>query len=189
MIRKGDYVKHVVSNLFPKIERRILTMGRYIVCKSPVVRLDLMVKKELHAQLVSYFERTGCTYEKEDAGNPGNGEEWVCLKNIEAKRGSDIGELLGLFYALEWGNLVEGHDDKFYIIMNAKKKGKKKNVREDRKEADSGSESRNPGEPYKSAEPGQVAGTGREYYNAGTAGPDDPGEQPGIPSTCDGRCE
>ena len=164
-------------------------MGRYIVCKSPVVRLDLMVKKELHAQLVSYFERTGCTYEKEDAGNPGNGEEWVCLKNIEAKRGSDIGELLGLFYALEWGNLVEGHDDKFYIIMNAKKKGKKKHVREDRKEVDSGSDSGDSGESGEPAEPGQVAGPTGEWPDIAVPGFDNSGEQPGMPSTCDGRCE
>ena len=164
-------------------------MGRYIVCKSPVVRLDMMVKEEMHAQLVSYMMRTGCVYESEEKCNPGNGTKWVCLKGIEGPSGYSLGELIGLFYSLEWGNLIEGHEDKFYLILNTKKKGKKKHVREDRQETDTGCESGNTGEPGVAAEPGPLAGYCGECSHAGAAGCDDPGEQPGMPSTCDGRCE
>lgn len=171
------------------IERRKNTMGRYIVSKSPVIRMDLMVKKEFQPQLVSYIERTGCTYEREDYSKPIDGSEWVCLKNVQGKTGWNLGELLGLFYSLEWGSNTEERVDKFYVILNAKKKGKKKNVCINRKEAGSGRKGGNAGETTGDIQPGQNDGSCRGADLAGDAGVDDSGDQPGLPSTCDGRCE
>ena len=164
-------------------------MSRYIICKSEGIRMDLMVKKEFEAQLVGYFVRTGCRYEKEVELNPGNGEAWVCLKNVQATRGADIGELIGLLYSVQWGSAGEENHDKFYIILNANKKGKKQYAHKNRKEANGRSESGNSGKTSGDIQPEQNGGSCGECVDAGNPCCDYPGEQPGLPDTIDGRCE
>lgn len=154
----------------------------YIVCKHPAVRMDIVVKKEYEPQLVGYFERMGCKYEKEDPYTPMKGVEYVILRDISAANGRSIGELLGLFYSLEWGHLVEGKEsDKFYIMVNPrrKKKGAKKHVQTNRPEPDQGSHSGNSGESSGNPGPGTVGGPAGDGIDAGfAADPDDLWEEP-----------
>lgn len=96
----------------------------YVISKHPSVRINLMVKKENLAELVSYVERCGCRYKKEREIVPGNGETWVSLVDIEAENGKALGDLIGLFYSMEWKNLTEGREEKYYMII-AERKGKK----------------------------------------------------------------
>ena len=149
----------------------------YVVIKNSSIKMDLVVKKEYQPQLVSYIERMGCTYAKETAGEK-NG--FVCLHDISAPCGRNIGELIGLFYSLEWGHLVEGlPDDKFYILLNTRKKAKK-HVHKNRKETDSGSEGGDRGEP--SGNPGseQVGGPAGDRLDAGNPVTDDLWESPRV---------
>ena len=140
----------------------------YIICKHPSIRLDLMCDKQFLPTLVSYCQRMGCKYEKEAACKPIGEREYVVLKDISGKNGASVGELIGLFYSLEWGTLMQGESTrKFYILINRRKKAKK-HAGKDRKETGEGRDSRTAGEP--SGNPGsgpvdQPAGNG-----------DDPGD-------------
>lgn len=161
----------------------------YVVAKHPNVLVDMMVEERFYPQLIGYFQRTGCHYKKEREADPKNGKKYRVLKDVTGP-GGNLGELIGLFYSLEWGNLIEGEPHgKFYIMINPRRKGKKKNVREDRKEADSGSEGGDRGESTGDAGPEQMGGSDRDWLNLGDVSFDDPGEFPGQPTTCDGRCE
>ena len=111
----------------------------YSICKNPGIRLDLMVEAKYYPQLVGYFQRMGCTYTEERRAEPGNGKQYAVLTDVQGKNGRAVGELIGLFYSLEWASLKDGTDDKFYILLNPRKKGKKKNVHKNRKETDAGS--------------------------------------------------
>ena len=131
----------------------------YILSKSPVVRLDMMVEAEFYPQLVGYMQRMGCTYAEERKIEPGNGKQYAYLVDIQGQYGKNIGELIGLFYTLEWPALNDGKDSKFYLILNPKKKGKKKNGCEDRKAADEGCNGTAGGESAGGTESGQMDGS------------------------------
>lgn len=167
-------------------------MGNYVLCKSPVVKLDLMVAEKYSAQLVSYIQRMGCTYASDDKTEPVKGRAYRVFHDIQQKNGHNLAELIGLFYSLEWGSLREGDEDsKFYMMLtpHRKGKGKKKHVCEDRKETDSGSDSGDRGEPAGNPEPGDVDGCSGDGIDFGDPRFDDPWEFPGEATTCDGRCE
>ena len=167
-------------------------MSNYILCKSPVVKLDLMVAEEFSAQLVSYMQRMGCTYESDGETEPVPGKKYRVFHDIQHRRGCNLAELIGLFYSLEWGNLVESNgQSKFYMMLtpHRKGKGKKKHVCEDRTETDSGSNGGDRGEPADPAGPEQVDGYPGDGIDTGDLSINDPWEFPGETTTCDGRCE
>lgn len=156
-------------------------MGRYIICKDPSIQIDLIVREDLLPQLVSYIQRTGCTYAKEKPMNlhgphelDGTAVRHVCLKDVQSTKGVDLGELIGLFYSLEWGNLVEGREDKFYVMIK-KRKGIKHHVHKNRAETNSGSESGDRGEPAVNSGSGPVDEPDRDGSDTGSAGTDNPG--------------
>lgn len=124
----------------------------YVIVKHPVVRMDLMVLEEFWPKVVSIMERTGVTYEKEERVTPENGTEtYVVIRDLKGHApigGNNLGEFLGLFYGLEWGEVTGGDQSKpkkFYILMSPRKRGKD-NDHKDRTENHSGSEGGNPGE-------------------------------------------
>ena len=100
----------------------------YVICKHPAVRIDLLCKKEFWPKLVSDIQRCECTYEKEEQLTYEDGSEWVRLTDVTSLRGYELGALIGLFYGLEWGSVTRpnnGQEDKFYIMLNLRKRGKK----------------------------------------------------------------
>ena len=113
----------------------------YIIRTHPAIRMDLVVKKEYWPKMAGIFQRCGCTYEKEEPYEVRGSGEWIRLIDVHGDRGWQTGTLIGLFYALEWDQIGEGKglDDKFYILLNPRRK-EKKHVRKDRKKAGSGSE-------------------------------------------------
>ena len=138
----------------------------YVVCAQDV-KIDLMVEQEFYPQLVSYVQRMGCSYTKERTAKPGNGRVYKVLKDIHGKGGA-VGELLGLFYSLEWGALKSDKDArKFYIMINPARKGKKKDADKNRKKAGQGSNSGNSGESSGYSEPGSVGGPAGDGFDAG----------------------
>ncbi len=145
----------------------------YVICREPGIEIDLMVKKRYHAQLASYVDRMGCTYKKEvDRVFKGTDEEWVTLKNVTSENGKSIGQLLGLFYSMDWQGLTEGAEDKFYILIH-RKRGKKKNGSRNRKKVDSGRKGGAGEGPAEAVRHGECDGSGGEPDWAGDFGPDD----------------
>ena len=111
----------------------------YVICKEPGIKIDLMAKKQYQPQLVGYVRTAHCTYDKEVIRViKGLNEEWVVLKNVTAENGKDVGQLIGLFYSMDWIGLTAGAEDKFYILIH-KARGKKHGGK-NRKKADSGRE-------------------------------------------------
>ena len=166
----------------------------YSIMMHPVVRMDLIVDRKFEPQLVGYIQRMGCTYAEERNINgfePSGKKEWVILKDVKGPNGGKLGELIGLFYSLEWGNLMSGDEQsKFYIIMNPRRKGKKDNVCADRKETGTGSDSGDSGDEAGTAGPGPVDGAAGDGTDVGTAGADDSGELPGsVEAAGDSDCE
>lgn len=119
-------------------------MSNYILCKNPKTQLNLMIDEQFEPQLVSYIQRMGCRYAKETRTKPINGRVYSVLKDIQGPNGAAVGELIGLFYSLEWGSLMEGTDRKFYIMISQRKE-KKKHAQKNRKADCAGSESGNSG--------------------------------------------
>lgn len=153
----------------------------YIVHADPNVSLDLMVEESFYPQLVSYFERMKCRYTEERAVKPVKDRNYRVLKDISGPNGASVGELLGLFYSLEWGSLREGETGKkFYIMIHQRRKGKKKNAGKNRKEADQGSNGGDSGEPAGYSEQGPVGGPAGDSDDAGYPGPDDLWELPRV---------
>lgn len=153
----------------------------YVVCAHPDVQIDLMVDQEFYPQLVSYVQRMGCSYKKERTAKPGNGRVYKVLKDIHGKNGGAVGELLGLFYSLEWGSLLEGEAArKFYIMINPRGKGKKKHVGKDRKKAGQGSDGGDSGESSGYSEPGTMGGSSGDGTGAGSAADNDLWEFPRV---------
>lgn len=147
----------------------------YVVCKHPMIQMDLMVKKKYWPNLVSYMERCECTYESEKEYDPGNGETYVCIKDVQSIRGYGLGELIGLFYGMEWASVtgVRPEVDKFYICLNPRKRGKKDHDGENRAEADPGRKGGDSGESSGSAEHGQAAGSGGDGARVVSVNADD----------------
>ena len=142
----------------------------YIMVKDDnQTRLDLMFPKKYIAQVASLMTRYDCSYRKAQEKTLANGETVVCFKDIRKGpngNGRTIGELLHVFYSLEWDNMVGNADpsaaeDKFYIMFSParKKRRMKKNVYKNRKEANEGSNSGIGGEPAGSAGSGEMVGT------------------------------
>lgn len=150
----------------------------YVICKEPNIRIDLMVKKQYYPQLIGYFQRMGCTYKKEIERHFGNDESWIILKNVQADNGMKIGQLIGLFYSMDWQGLTEGKEDKFYILLNSWKKGKKY-AGKDRKEIHQGSEVGTAGGSTGAVRyEGSVECSG-DGSGIGVSGTDDPGTDQG----------
>jgi hypothetical protein len=154
----------------------------YVIIKNPAVQMDLMVKKQYQPQLVSYMERMGVRYANEVTGTiwEDSTEEWVKLYDISGESGKSVGELIGLFYSLEWGHLTAEDEDKFYIMLHPARKGKRKHARKNRKETGTGSNGGDSGESSGYSEPGQVGGPAGDGYDAGDPGADDLWESPRI---------
>lgn len=153
----------------------------YVVFANPNVTLDLMVDEEFYPQLVSYCQRMGCKYAKERTAKPFKGRKYRVLKDITGPNGSAVGELLGLFYSLEWGTIVEGGTQrKFYILINQRRKGKKKNAGKNRKEVGKGSDGGDSGESSCDPGSGPVDGYSGDGVDAGSDGADDLWESPRV---------
>ena len=122
----------------------------YIVCKHPVVCMDIMVLQQYWPRLVSIIQRTGCTYDRENWEELPNGDRFIILRNVEAKQGKQLGELIGLLYGLEWQAMTDESlknlSNKFYILLKPKKRKGKKHDQANRQEAHTGGESGNRGE-------------------------------------------
>lgn len=118
----------------------------YMICKHPAVRMDLMVREECWAKVVSIAQRTGVTYEKEEHVDLEGGEKkYILIRDLKGHApigGNNLGEFIGLLYGLEWDDVIAQipEQKKFYILMTPRKRGKG-NDRKDRKEADPGRES------------------------------------------------
>ena len=151
-------------------------MANYIIHKNPSIRIDLMVRKEYYPKLVGLFQLNGCRYETEEIRKI-KGTEWVRLTDISSKYGSEIGRLIESFYDLKFfaSDAEAAMNDKFYITINYKRKGKKKYVREDRKESDEGRKGGDRGESADNAGSGPVDGYSGNRADAGGAGTDDSG--------------
>ena len=146
----------------------------YIICKSNNVQMDLMVLKKYQPQLVGYMRQYGCTYDREDEWEH-KGKKYVVLKDIRGKRGKSLGDVIGLFYSLEWNSLIEGSsEDKFYITMNARRRAKN-HADADRTETCEGGDSRNEREPAGNPESGTVGEPAGDGVDAGHPGADHPG--------------
>lgn len=154
----------------------------YVSLVHPSLHLDLMVEQEFYPQLVSYIQRMDCTYTEERELRPIRGHKYRVLKDIRGKNGAGLGELLGLFYSLEWGALTDRGEQarKFYIMVNPRRKEKRKHAGKHRKEADQGSHSGNSGEPAGYSEPGPVGGSAGNGADAGVTGADDLWESPRV---------
>ena len=153
----------------------------YVVVSHRSIRIDLMVDQEFFPQLVSYCQRMGCTYAEERTAKAVNGHVYRVLKDVKGPNGGALGELLGLFYSLEWGALAEGITKrKFYMMINPRRKEKKKNAGKNRKEADQGSNGGDSGEPSGNPGPGPVGGSAGDGADAGTAGDDGLWELPRV---------
>lgn len=111
----------------------------HTIFKHPLVRMDLMVKKEYWPKLIGAIQSCECTYKEEVETKLDDGTEWICVKDISSLRGYGLGNLIGLFYGLEWKPLSdEVEDEKFYILLSLRKE-KKKNGEQDREKVHSGS--------------------------------------------------
>lgn len=111
----------------------------YVIFKEPGIKIDLRVKKQYLPQLVGYVRSAHCAYDKEAIQVIKElNEEWAVLKNVTAENGKDLGQLIGLFYSMDWIGLTAGAEDKFYFVIH-KARGKKHGGK-NRKKADSGRE-------------------------------------------------
>ena len=95
----------------------------YIVFKQPGIRIDLKVEKKFHVNLVSSMRRLDCSYRKEIEKTE-NGQTWVILKDVTSNKPYQLGELLGLFFSMDWVDAVSGNDKKFYVMINQKRSKK-----------------------------------------------------------------
>ena len=152
----------------------------YIIQKDPSIRIDLMVEKRFLPTMVSYCQRMGCKYEKETECKPIGDRNYVVLKDISGKNGATVGELIGLFYSLEWGTLMEGENQKkFYILINRRKKAKK-HAGKDRKETGEGRDSGDSGESAGNPGSGTVDQPAGDGDDSGDFGVDDLWELPRV---------
>lgn len=147
----------------------------HVIFKHPLIRMDLMVRKKYWPKLVAYIRRCECFYEEENPYDPGNGEEWIRVKDVQSLRGYEIGNLVGLFYGMEWDSAInpENQADKFYICLNLRKRGKNENDLKDRKEAGPGCKSGAAGESAGYSELRPDAGSGGDYYRLVSLDADD----------------
>ncbi len=139
-------------------------MASFVLFSNPGVRIDIMILQKYWPKLVSIIERTDCRYYKEDWMELDNGQKYVILRDVKADRPNKLGELIGLFYSLEWDSLTDTPaenkpPEKFYILIKPRKKGRK-HVQENRTETGAGCESGS-GVGSGSDVPGKAPGAGR----------------------------
>ena len=72
----------------------------YVVCKHPVVRIDIMAPEQYWARLAGLVRQTNCIYADEEHVELPNGNKYVTIHDIKASHGHDIGELLRLPFHL-----------------------------------------------------------------------------------------
>ena len=153
----------------------------YILMKDNSIRLDLIVDREFLPQMVGYVTRMGCTYTEEKQIEGIKGRDYVLLRDIQGPTCASVGELLGLFYSLEWGSVTKGGDGrKFYIMLNSRRKGRKKNADKDRKEAGKGSHCGDHGEPSGNSGSEPLGGPAGNGTYIGDPGDDDLWELPRV---------
>ena len=145
----------------------------YIVCKHPVVRIDIMAPEQYWARLAGLVRQTNCIYADEEHVELPNGNKYVTIHDIKGARGHDIGDLLGLVYAMENEDMESLHN-KFYILIKPYKRGKNKHVQEDRPETGAGCESGDAGESG-DIQPGDGSESPEDRSEPGA--PDDGGYQ------------
>ena len=152
----------------------------YIIHKDPAIRIDMMVDKQFLPTIASYCQRLGCKYEKEVECKPIGERQYVVLRDISGRNEAAVGELIGLFYSLEWGTLMEGETQKkFYILINRRKKAKKHAGR-DRKETGEGRESGDSGESACNTGSGPMGEPAGDGFDPGDIGAGDLWELPRI---------
>lgn len=137
----------------------------YVVCKHPVVRIDIMVPQKLWPQMIGFIKQSGCTYFKEDWIELPNERDYTVIRDIKSEHPWQLGILFGLIKTLE--SSEEYAESKIYILIKPRKKGKK-HVQKNRKEAGAGSEG------------GNAGGSG-DLQPGGTAGPGESGTEFNIP--------
>ena len=152
----------------------------YVFCKNQNLQLDLMVEEAFYPQMVSYIQRMGCRYREERAVTPRKGRIYHVLKDITGPNDAAVGEVIGLFYSLEWGSLLRGEERKFYIMVNPRRKGKKKHADKNRKKADQGSNCGDRGEPAGNSGSEPLGGSAGDGPDAGVIGADDLWELPRV---------
>lgn len=155
-------------------------MSNYIYCANPNLQLNLMIDEQFAPQLVSYIQRMGCTYAKEVHTKPLNGRIYTVLKDIQGKTGAAVGELIGLFYSLEWGSLTEGDTARKFYIMIGQRRKEKKNADKTRKEVHTGSNGGDRGESSCDSGQGPVDGPVGDRFDIGAIGADDLWEFPRV---------
>ena len=127
----------------------------YIVCKHPVIKIDIMVLQSFTPQIISAVMATDCHYEKEDWVEQPNSQNYLVLRDIQADRGDKIGALLNMLYQMDDSPDTEsGKLRKFYILLKPRKKAKK-NAQKNRKETGAGSEGGTGREPAEDPEYGE----------------------------------
>lgn len=115
----------------------------YVICKNPMVRIDIMILQKYWPQMVGMIRQSGCTYFKEDWAELPNGHKYVMIRDVKSEHPNQLGTLFKMLNAME--TTAQETKDKFYILIKPRKKGKKY-VQKDRKEIGTGSESGNAGE-------------------------------------------
>jgi len=141
----------------------------YIVNMHPVIRMDIMAQQKYLHKLVGEVINRGCEYEKEDWVEVKNGGKYVVLRDVHAKRGDLLGDLLDALYDMDNSIPDEsGKPQKFYILLRPRKKVKK-NVQKDREKAGPRSESGAGREPAGNSESEFVNGDRDRYLRDGGA--------------------
>ena len=139
----------------------------YVVCKHPGVRVDIMVKRQYWADIVALIDRTGCSYWKEDHVQPVKDDPYVILRDVQAPKGNQLGDFIGLLYNFERDleNQVVADSEsantirKFYVLIRPRKGKKEKNHAEEiREEVHAGSDSGTRGESTGDIRPGEASG-------------------------------
>ena len=89
----------------------------YMICKHPVVRIDIMIPQKYWPQLVGVIQNTGCTYFKEDWMELPNGKDYILLRDVKAEKEYHLGNLFKTLSRME--TEIEDGTEKFYILIIA----------------------------------------------------------------------
>lgn len=129
----------------------------YMICQHPAVQTDLMFPERYWVKIASHVVSTRCTYSEEELLDLPTGR-YIIMRDVRPVRenrqisgdicgANEVGELIGLFYAMEWDAVTDGEEGpkKFYILTKPRKRAKK-NVQKNRTKADPGRQSGNSGE-------------------------------------------
>lgn len=154
-----------------------------IICKHPVVRIDILCKKACWPVVVGTISNCGGSYDDEEFVTINN-EPWVQIHNVEGTNWKSLGNAIALISQKS----ADSAEDNIYILINTKKKGTKKNVEEVRPETDAGCESGDRGESAVDSQQGNDLGSGGNGGSDGVAGDSDSGS-PEVSEAADDDCE